>query len=127
MPFKTTWINEPHIIVTEYTGRVTGGDLDMNMLEYLGIIQAQPVYILLDFSRAEGVPSRLFELSSPGQVINHPNTSWLAVVNPPGATGRHATRMLARDKIKLFNDRKSAEVFLRAMVRLDTGLVLTAM
>lgn len=123
MSFRTTWVNEPYIIVTEYAGRVTGGELDMNMLEYLGIVQDQPVYILLDFTNADTIPGKLFELSSAGLVINHANTSWFAVVNPAGQPSR-ATRMLARDSIKVFNDRKAAEGFLRAMVRMDTGVVL---
>lgn len=124
MTFQTTWINEPYIIVTEYSGRVTGGELDMNMLEYLGIVQDQPVYILLDFSQADTIPGKLFELSSAGLVINHANTCWFAIVNPSGQPSR-ATRMLARDSIKIFNDRRSAESFLRAMVRIDTGVVLS--
>jgi hypothetical protein len=123
MTFQTTWIHDPYIIVTEYSGRVTGGELDMNMLEYLGIVQNQQVYILLDFSTADTIPGKLFELSSANLVVNHPNTCWFAVVNPAGQPSR-ATRMLARDSIKVFNDRKSAESFLRAMVRVDTGVVL---
>lgn len=124
MAFQTQWVNEPYIIETYYTGQVSGSEFDMNMLEYLGIVQAQPVYILLDLSEVESLPMQLLQLSSVGQVINHANTSWLAVVMPEQAENIRTTRMLARDKVKLFPDRVDALAFLRAMVRIDTGIVL---
>jgi hypothetical protein len=123
MPFQTSWLNEPYIILSEYTGHVTGGDFDMNMIEFMGIIQETPLYILVDFSQADYVPARLFELSSPSLVINHANTRWFAAVHPSDTHSR-TTRMLARDKVKLFNDRVAAVAFLRGMVRLDTGIIL---
>ncbi len=118
MPFQTYWIDEPYIMVTEYVGRIHAGDIEMNMLELSGIIQYQPVYVALDFARAEAVPVRFFELSSPSQIISHPNTRWFVVVNPKNDTSR-TTRLLTGDKVKVFNDRKSAVAFLRGMVRLD--------
>ncbi len=124
MAFYTEWINEPYIIATNYTGHVLGSEFDMNMLEYLGIVQAQPAYILLDMSKVESLPTQLLQLSSLGQVIAHPNSSWLSIVIPGQVENIRTTRMLARDKVKLFPDRNTALAFLRAMVRVDTGIVL---
>ena len=124
MTFHTEWVYDPYIIETRYSGHVAGSEVDMNMLEYLGIAQAQPVYILLDMSQVESLPTQLLQLSSLGQVIAHPNASWVAIVSPGQAENVRTTRMLARDKVKLFADRESALGFLRAMVRVDTGIAL---
>lgn len=124
MAFYTEWVNEPYIIETHYAGRIAGSEVDMNMLEYLGIVQIQPVYILLDMSEVESLPNQFLQLSSLGQVIAHPNASWVAIVSPGQADNARTTRMLARDKVKLFADRESALGFLRAMVRVDTGITL---
>lgn len=124
MAFQTQWIHDPYIIETVYSGQVSGSEFDMNMLEYLGIVQSQPAYILLDLSEVASLPSQLLQLSSLGQVINHANTAWLAVVMPGQSEYARTTRMLARDKVKLFPDRTSALAFLRGMVRADTGIVL---
>jgi hypothetical protein len=124
MAFHTQWVNEPYIIETQYAGHVSGSEVDMNMLEYLGIVQSQPAYILLDLSKVETLPNQLLQLSSLGQVITHANTAWLAIVMPGQPEYVRTTRMLARDKVKLFPDRVNALSFLRAMVRTDTGIVL---
>jgi len=124
MPFQSDWINEPYILMTAYSGYVTGGDMDTSMLQYLGVAQAQPIYILLDFTRADRVPSKVLELSSISQVINHGNTRWFIIVSPKDQAS-YATRLLSGAKIKTFHDRVSAVAFLRGMIRLDTGEVLT--
>lgn len=123
MPFESNWINEPYILMTTYSGYVTGGDMDTSMLQYLGVAQAQPIYILLDFSEANRVPSKVLELSSISQVINHGNTRWFIIVSPEDQAS-YATRLLSGSKIKTFNDRASAIAFLRGMIRLDTGKIL---
>jgi hypothetical protein len=125
MSFHTEWVYDPYIIETNYAGHVAGSEVDMNMLEYLGIVQAQSVYILLDLSQVESLPNQLLQLSSLGQVVAHPNTSWVAIVTPGQPEYIRTTRMLAtQDRVKLFQDRESALSFLRAMVRLDTGIAL---
>lgn len=124
MAFESTWINEPYILLTEYTGHVTGNDVNLSMLQYLGAAQEQPIYILLDFSKSDYVPHQVLELSSVSQVINHANTRWFVVINPKDKDS-YATRLLAGTRIKTFADKPSALAFLRGMVRLDTGKVLT--
>lgn len=123
MPFQTYWIDEPSIVVTEYIGRTHAGDIEMNMLELSGILQQQPLYIALDFSRADGVPVRFFELASPALIISHPNTRWFVMIMPKNEPSR-TTQLLVGNKLKVFNDRKSAVAFLRGMARLDTEALL---
>ncbi len=123
MAFRTLWINEPHLIGTVYSGNVSLTDLEMSMLEYLGVLQSHKVYILLDFSQAVHVPTSILRLSSMSLVMNHANTQWLGIVSTNQMVS-NTTRLLVRQKIKMFSDRNSAIGFLRGMARLDLGVKL---
>lgn len=124
MAFLTKWIHEPYIMGTVFTGMVAVNEIDLAMLEYLGALQQEDeMYFLLDFSRSASIPTSLLRLSSTSQVVNHANTQWFAVVNPVGFD-QYTTRLLVRDKVKVFNTREKALGFLRGMVRLDTGIAL---
>lgn len=100
----------------------------MVMLEFLGTAQMQPVYLLLDFSEAQSLPEGVLGLSSASQLVNHGNVCWLAIVNPEKRQTRsqYVTRMLANGKVKMFDGAQNALAFLRGMVRIDTGSVLSA-
>jgi hypothetical protein len=126
MTFHTEWVNEPYIMETIYEGRVSGNDLQMSMLEHLGAVQEQDLYILLDFSDADRVPPSLLELPALSQVVGHGNMRWLAIVNPEGDTDSYTAHLMVNDKVKIFLNRESAVAFLRGMVRTDTGDVLDA-
>ena len=71
----------------------------------------------------ESFPEDLFELDSISQVVEHDNTRWFAVINPD-VFANYTTRLLVRDKAKIFENRERALGFLRGMVQLDTGLVV---
>ena len=119
MPFQTYWVEAPHIPGTDYSGAVSGFDLNMAMLEYMGALQDQPVYFLMDFSATRGLPNKFFELSASAQVLHHPNTRWCAVVHAGQSRNSYTTRLLARNRVKIFEKRKDAMAFLRAMVQTD--------
>lgn len=124
MSFRTTWIDEPYVLGTTFTAHATVSELNLIMLEYLGAAQEQDVYLLLDFSEVN-VPNGMLSLPSLLQVINHANTRWLAIVKAETSTS-YMTKLLTRDKVKMFRDTETAVDFLRAMVRVDTGHNLTA-
>jgi hypothetical protein len=123
MAFQTSWLYEPYILVSEYSGDVIGSDFDTNMIELLGVVQAMPLYVLVDFQHAANVPMKILELSSPALLINHANLRWFVMVNPR-AEHVVTTRLLTGTKIRRFQDRHSAESFLKSMVRVDLGVVL---
>ncbi len=126
MTFLTNWVNEPYIMGTVFTGMVSISEVDTAMLEYLGALQQEAdLYFLLDFARAASIPTSLLRLSSISQVVNHGNTRWFAVVNPVGFD-QFTTRLLVRDKVKVFDSREKGLGFLRGMVRLDKGEILDA-
>ena len=123
MPFISEWINEPYILATNYSGRVSGGELKVSMLEYLGAVQTQPMYFMMDFLESDGVPQEMLNMPAILQVINHANTRWLIMVKTENAYS-YMTQLLSRDKVKIYRDRQTALGFLRAMVRIDTGEIL---
>lgn len=126
MTFITNWLHEPYIMATTFTGMVAVTEVDTVMLEYLGALQeTEDLYFLLDFARSASVPTTLLRLSSISQVVNHGNTRWFAVVNPVGFD-QLTTRLLVRDKVKVFDTREKGLGFLRGMVRLDKGEILDA-
>jgi hypothetical protein len=124
MTFRTEWIAEPYILGTSFNSLATVGELNLIMLEYLGAAQEQDIYLLLDFSEAN-VPNGLLTLPSLLQVINHANTRWMGIVKAETSSS-YMTKLLSRDKVKMFREKQTAVDFLRAMVRIDTGEDLTA-
>ncbi|MDQ7025953.1 MAG: hypothetical protein Q9P01_03960 [Anaerolineae bacterium] len=123
MPFLSTWVHEPYILKTYFSGRVSGSELKVSMLEYLGAAQTQPMYFMMDFLDADGVPNEMLNMPAILQVINHANTRWLILVKQESASS-YMTQLLSRDKVKTYRDRETALAFLRAMVRIDTGEIL---
>lgn len=121
MPYTSTWVNAPYIYRTVFTGLVSIDEVDAIMQDYLSTLaDNQQVYFMLDFGRAASVPTTLLQIDSIIEVIHHDNTQWFAVVNPTGFDN-NTTRLLAQEKVKLFDSKDKALGFLRGMVRLDTG------
>ncbi len=123
MPSNSYWINEPWIFATDFSGKVTTEDIDAVMHRYLGIVEKQSGYFLLDMSESKSFPTDMFQLASIRKVVDNDNTLWFAVINPDVFTN-YATRLLVRDKAKIFEDRDKAIAFLRGMVRIDKGEIL---
>lgn len=124
MSFRTEWIDDPYILGTTFNSHATISELNLIMLEYLGAAQEQDVYLLLDFSEVT-VPNGMLTLPSLLQVINHANTRWMGIVKAETSSS-YMTKLLTRDKVKMFRDRETAVGFLQAMVRIDTGTNLKA-
>lgn len=123
MTFRTQWIDDPYILGTSFDTNTSVSELNLVMLEYLGAAQEQDVYFLLDFSDAN-VPNGMLSLPSLLQVINHANTRWMGIVKAETSSS-YMTKLLTRDKVKMFRDSQTGIDFLRAMVRVDTGHNLT--
>ena len=119
MSFRSEWLVEPHILGTSFEQNTSISELNLVMLEYLGVAQELSMYFLLDFSRVN-TPTGLLTLPSLLQVINHGNTNWLVLVKAE-SNSSYMSKMLARDKVKIFHDTDTALSFLYEMLSLDTG------
>jgi len=117
MTDQIEWIDKPLIAGITFTEQISITDLNYIMVGFLKIAQKGDVYILLDFSQIN-VPPGLLTLPSLLQVINHANTRWMGVVKRESSTSV-LTKMLARDKVKMFRSTENALGFLRGMVRID--------
>ncbi|MEM9954662.1 MAG: hypothetical protein AAF846_23835 [Chloroflexota bacterium] len=116
MTFRTEWVAD-HILGTTFNTSTSVSELNLVMLEYLGAAQEQKVALLLDFSDVI-VPNDMLSMPSLLQVINHANTQWLAIVKTETSSS-YMTKLLVRDKVKMFRDRQTAIDFLQAMIRID--------
>ncbi|MEO1288087.1 MAG: hypothetical protein AAFV93_09970 [Chloroflexota bacterium] len=116
MTFRTEWVAD-HILGTTFNTSTSVSELNLVMLEYLGAAQEQKVALLLDFSDVL-VPNDMLSMPSLLQVINHANTQWLAIVKTETSSS-YMTKLLVRDKVKMFRDRQTAIDFLQAMIRID--------
>lgn len=124
MPYMTRWIHEPYILDTTFTGILSVSEIDEVMNDYLARLTEQSsLYILVNFARAVTIPTTLLQMDSVVEVLNHENLQWLVMVNPVGFDS-NTTRLLAQDKVKVFDNKEKALGFLRGMVRLDTGIAL---
>lgn len=117
MAFRTEWVAAPHILGTQFTDSTTVSELKLVFLEYLGAAQEQDIYFLLDFTGVV-VPNQLLTLPSLLQVINHANTRWMVIVKAQSAAS-YMTKLLNRDKVKIYRERDTALSFLKAMVLSD--------
>lgn len=125
MTFRTQWLDEFRILHTTFEGSTSVSELNLVMLEYLGVAQAQDAYFLLDFSDVS-VPNNMLKLPSLVQVINHGNTKWLCIVKADSGVS-YMTKLLTGNKVKIFRSTKDATSFLRGMVRLETRSDLDAL
>jgi hypothetical protein len=122
MPFMTNWVHKPYIVKSVFTGIVSIIEVDAVMRDYLSKLNADHMlYFMIDFERAASIPTTLLQIDSIIEVINHVNTQWFVIVNPVGFDS-NTTHLLMQDKVKIVNTKAKALGFLRAMVRLDTGL-----
>jgi hypothetical protein len=122
MTFRTEWVATPHILGTRFDDSTNISELKLVFLEYLGAAQEQGVYLLLDFTGV-AVPNQLLTLPSLLQVINHANTRWMVIVKEQSPAS-YMTKLLNRDKVKIYRERDTALSFLKAMV-LSDGLKLS--
>ncbi len=115
MPSQVYWIEEPAIMVVDYSGQVTVEDVRTVVRQCLGALHHNPVYFLVDFSAAVSVALEIVELSSLSQWIYHPNSRWFAYVKP---NRLFASLMQVRhhDSFKAFEDRDEALAFLHHAV-----------
>lgn len=124
MPNMTRWKHEPYILDTTFTGILSVDEIDEIMNDYLGRLnEGASLYLMVNFARAVSIPTTLLQMDSVVEVLNHANLQWLVMVNPVGFDS-NTTRLLAQDKVKVFESKEKALGFLRGMVRLDTGIAL---
>lgn len=117
MTFRTEWVATPHVLGTQFESNTTISELKLVFLEYLGAAQEQDAYFLLDFTGVV-VPNQLLTLPSLLQVINHANTRWMVIVKEQTANS-FMTKLLNRDKVKIYRERDTALSFVKAMVLSD--------
>jgi hypothetical protein len=125
MPVKIYWLQEPTILANDYTGDVNMDDSEEVIKFSLDAVARNPVYILVDMREAASIHNNVLKMGSVVELINHPNTRWLAVVRP-NVLAKFVLQVLVRHKAKVFDTREEAEIFLRERASAEQNLPQSA-
>lgn len=117
MTHQIEWIDKPDILGVTFTEQISISELNAILIEFLKAAQEREIYVLIDFSQIR-VPAGLLSMPSLLQVVNHANTRWMGIVKTESRSSL-LTKMLSRDKVKMFRNSENALAFLRGMVRID--------
>jgi hypothetical protein len=82
MPFRTTWIEDKRVILTELWGTLTteeAQEMSDAHAKYLSQGIA-PVHLIVDVTQLGGIPSNLRQNSSMGGYLRHPSLGWTVLV-----------------------------------------------
>ncbi len=115
MPSQVYWLEEPTIMVAEYSGEVTSEDLDSALSECLEYLKEQTIYFLVDLESADRIPTNLFKLASLTEVVNHDNSRWFAFLKP-NTLVKFAMQVILRNHARVFEDREAAITFLHERI-----------
>jgi hypothetical protein len=125
MPVQIYWLQEPMILSNDYVGDVDMNDSE-NVLRFsLDAVARHPLYVLVDMSQATSIHNNVLKMGSVVELINHPNTRWLAVVRP-NVLAKFVLQVLVRHKAKVFDAREEAEAFLRDRATIERNLPQSA-
>jgi tricorn protease-like protein len=112
------WINEPFVIGVQYSGNVTGEDIQNVADRCLPLMDDQTVYFLIDLSQANSIPSNVFKIGPLLKMTGHPNVRWFAFVQPD-RFAKFAIQVLLRNRVKVFSTPEEASAFLLERFRTE--------
>ena len=111
MPSRVYWLDEPTIMVAEYSGDVTTDDLDTALTACLGYLDHEIIYFMVDMRTVDKMPTNLMKLASLSQLVNHENARWFAFVKP-NILVKFAMQVMHRNYARTFEEWDAALVFL---------------
>ncbi len=115
MGSKAYWVEEPWIMSADYDGRVTVQDYEVAMGQCLAVLKTQPVYFVVDLSKAVTLPLQVTMISSLLELVNHRNTMAFAFVGA-NRFAKLTIPTMIRKPYRFFEGRETAMVYLRDMV-----------
>lgn len=117
MPTRVYWLQEPTILVAEYSGEVTGDEIDSAMSECLKVVKEQSCHFLVDILQITTLPKDILRMGSLLNFLNHPNRGWLLFAGHQNVMVKFAAQVMVRNKFRFVNSREEGENFLRELVR----------
>lgn len=121
MPSRVYWLEEPIIMVAEYSGAVTTEDLDEALKMCLAYLEDHTIYFLVDLESADSIPTNLLKLASLNQIIDHERSRWFAFLQP-NTLVKFAMQVMMRNHARVFDNRDAAVAFLRERIDDEKGI-----
>ncbi len=119
MPTQVYWLDEPHILVAEYSGAITGEEIDSAMAECLKVVAEHSCHFLVDILQITALPKEILRLGSLMSFINHPNRGWLVFAGQQNVMVKFAAQVMVRNKFRFVNSRAEAVTFLKDLAPQD--------
>ncbi len=113
MPATIEWLEEPHIILIEFSGQVDAAEMRHIIAVAVQALAAGPVYFLKDFTATTSFDPKILELSSLSEWLYHPNARWFAYVGVTGLS-KQLISLRHQNDTRFFKTRAEAEQFLRS-------------
>lgn len=117
MPAQVYWLDEPHILVAEYTGEITGEQIDGAMAECLKVVAEHSCHFLVDILQIKSMPKDILRMKSLINFLNHPNRGWLVFAGHQNVMVKFAAQVMVRNKFRFVSSREEAVTFLRDLTR----------
>ncbi|MBN1964132.1 MAG: STAS/SEC14 domain-containing protein [Anaerolineae bacterium] len=121
MPYEIKWLDEPHIIATTVQGSLNSTELRALLAEEIAFAAQSPlpdVYVLRDMGQVETITADVGALRDLAAQLNESKVAFVALVKP-NLLVRYLTelvRLLAPIRMRTFDDRATAETFLRDLM-----------
>ena len=112
MPAEIQWLEEPSIILIQYSGHVGVTDMRHIIAGAVQALSGGPVYFLKDFTGITSFDPKILELSSLSEWLYHPNARWFAYVGVTGLS-KQLISLRHQSDTRFFQTRAEAETFLR--------------
>lgn len=117
MPARVFWLEEPTILVAEYSGEITGEEIDSAMAECLKVVKEHSCHFLVDILQIKTLPKDILRMGSLLSFLNHPNRGWLLFAGHQNVMVKFAAQVMVRNKFRFVTSREEGEKFLRELVR----------
>ncbi|MBZ0298540.1 MAG: hypothetical protein K8J31_02315 [Anaerolineae bacterium] len=117
MPSNVYWLDEPHIMVAEYSGSVSHEDIQSAMDQCLSVLSQHSCHFLVDTTQVTTLPKDLLRLGPVLTLINHSNRGWLIFLAHQNIMIKFAVQVMVRNKFRFMTSREEAVTFLTDIVK----------
>ena len=102
MPSKVYWLDEPDIMVAEYSGDVTSEDIDAAMAQCMAVLENHSCDFIVDTLQMASLPKDILRIGSLVNLVKHPNRGWLIMVSQQNVMLKFAVQVMRQFRSSRF-------------------------
>ncbi|MAS32693.1 MAG: hypothetical protein CL610_01725 [Anaerolineaceae bacterium] len=115
MPANVYWLDEPDIMIADYTGDLTREDVEGAMEKCLAALENTNCSFVVDTTQVQTLPKDIFRIGPLLSLVNHPQRGWLIFVGQQNVMLKFAVQVIVRHKFRFMESRDEAVALLRSM------------